>query len=144
MREADDPVAAALARDETGDRSAERARSAPLDAVRALAALMVLVAHASFVANDGVAGPVLTALRQMFGAGVLIFFSLSGYLIAGPFLRALAAGDELPRAVPYLVRRAARIYPAYWLALGAVLVLLWPAGGVEPYQFPVHVLLLQS
>jgi peptidoglycan/LPS O-acetylase OafA/YrhL len=142
-----EPVAAvdvALRRDESGDRTAERNRSGVVDSVRALAALMVLVAHASFVANNGAPGPVGTALRQMLGAGVLIFFSLSGYLIAGPFLRALVEGRPLPRLGAYFVRRAARIYPAYWIALAAVLLFLWPAGGVRPYQFPVHILLLQS
>src|SRR5262249_10509534 len=83
-------------------------------------------------------------LRQMLGAGVLIFFSLSGYLIAGPFLRALVDGRPLPGIRSYLVRRVARIYPAYWLAFGAVLLLLWPPGGVRAYQVPVHLLLLQS
>jgi peptidoglycan/LPS O-acetylase OafA/YrhL len=136
--------AVGIRRDEAGDRTVERNRSAVLDAVRALAALMVLVAHASFIANGGRPGPVGTALRQMFGAGVLIFFSLSGYLIAGPFLRALVEGERLPTISTYLVRRAARIYPAYWVAFAAVLILLWPAGGVRPYQWPVHVLLLQS
>jgi peptidoglycan/LPS O-acetylase OafA/YrhL len=138
------PVDVALRRDETGDRTTERNRSAVVDAVRAVAALMVLAAHASFIANNGYPGAVGTALRQMLGAGVLIFFSLSGYLIAGPFLRALVDGRPLPRISSYLVRRAARIYPAYWIAFGAVLILLWPAGGVKPYQFPVHLLLLQS
>jgi peptidoglycan/LPS O-acetylase OafA/YrhL len=112
--------------------------------VRALAALMVLAAHASFIANNGYPGAVGTALRQMLGAGVLIFFSLSGYLIAGPFLRALVEGRPLPRINTYFVRRAARIYPAYWIAFAAVLIFLWPPGGVKPYQFPVHLLLLQS
>ena len=142
-----EPLAAvdvALRRDETADRTAERNRSGVVDAVRALAALMVLVAHASFIVNNGSPGPVGTALRQMLGAGVLIFFSLSGYLIAGPFLRALVDGRPLPRISSYFVRRAARIYPAYWIAFAAVLVLLWPAGGVRPYQLPVHLLLLQS
>jgi peptidoglycan/LPS O-acetylase OafA/YrhL len=142
-----EPVAAtdvALRRDETGDRTTERNRSAVVDSVRAVAALMVLIAHASFIANNGYPGPVGYALRQMLGAGVLIFFSLSGYLIAGPFLRALVDGRPLPRISSYFVRRAARIYPAYWIAFAAVLILLWPAGGVKPYQFPVHLLLLQS
>jgi peptidoglycan/LPS O-acetylase OafA/YrhL len=144
MREPMDATDVALRRDEVGDRTRERNRSAVIDAVRALAALMVLLAHASFIANDGHASDLGTALRQMLGAGVLIFFSLSGYLIAGPFLRALVSGEELPRVGPYLVRRAARIYPAYWVAFAAVLILLWPAGGVRAYQFPVHLLLLQS
>jgi peptidoglycan/LPS O-acetylase OafA/YrhL len=142
-----EPLAAvdvALRRDENADRTTERNRSAVVDAVRALAALMVLIAHASFIANNGYPGSVGYALRQMLGAGVLIFFSLSGYLIAGPFLRALVDGRPLPRISTYFVRRAARIYPAYWIAFAAVLVFLWPPGGVRAYQFPVHLLLLQS
>ena len=144
LREPVAPVEIALRRDETVDRTAERNRSGVVDSVRALAALMVLVAHSSFIANGGTPGPVGTALRQMLGAGVLIFFSLSGYLIAGPFLRALVDGRPLPSISTYFVRRATRIYPAYWIAFAAVLILLWPAGGVKPYQYPVHVLLLQS
>jgi peptidoglycan/LPS O-acetylase OafA/YrhL len=144
LREPMAAVDVALRRDETGDRTAGRNRSAVVDSVRALAALMVLIAHSSFIANNGTPGAVGTALRQMLGAGVLIFFSLSGYLIAGPFLRALVDGRPLPRISSYFVRRAARIYPAYWIAFAAVLILLWPAGGVRPYQFPVHLVLLQS
>jgi peptidoglycan/LPS O-acetylase OafA/YrhL len=144
LREPLAPVEVALARDETVDRTSEHNRSGVLDAVRAVAALMVLIAHASFIANNGYPGSVGLALRQMLGAGVLIFFSLSGYLIAGPFLRALVDGRPLPRISSYFVRRAARIYPAYWVAFAAVLLLLWPAGGVRAYQFPVHLLLLQS
>jgi peptidoglycan/LPS O-acetylase OafA/YrhL len=144
MREPLKATEVALRRRETGDRTEERNRSGVVDAVRAVAALMVLTAHSSFIANNGTAGPIGTALRQMLGAGVLVFFSLSGYLIAGPFLRALVEGRPLPAIRTYLVRRAARIYPGYWVAFGAVLLLLWPAGGVKPYQFPVHLLLLQS
>lgn len=138
------PVEVALARDDAVDRTAERNRSGVVDAVRAVAALMVLLAHSSFIANSGYPGPVGYALRQMLGAGVLIFFSLSGYLIAGPFLRALVEGRPLPRLSSYFVRRAARIYPAYWIAFAAVLIFLWPSGGVRAYQLPVHLLLLQS
>jgi peptidoglycan/LPS O-acetylase OafA/YrhL len=144
LREPLAPVEVALARDETIDRTTERNRSGVVDAVRAVAALMVLIAHASFIANNGYPGAVGLALRQMLGAGVLIFFSLSGYLIAGPFLRALVDGRPLPRVSSYLLRRAARIYPAYWIAFAAVLIFLWPSGGVQAYQFPVHLLLLQS
>jgi peptidoglycan/LPS O-acetylase OafA/YrhL len=144
LREPLAPVDVALSRDETVDRTRERNRSGVVDAVRAVAALMVLFAHASFIANNGYPGQAGLALRQMLGSGVLIFFSLSGYLIAGPFLRALVDGRPLPRIGSYFVRRAARIYPAYWIAFAAVLVFLWPSGGVRAYQFPVHLLLLQS
>jgi peptidoglycan/LPS O-acetylase OafA/YrhL len=136
--------AVALRRDDVADRTQERNRSSVIDALRALAALMVLAAHASFIADGGHPGPAGTAVRQMLGAGVLLFFSISGYLIAGPFLSALVQGRPMPSLRAYLLRRAARIYPAYWLALAGALVLLWPPGGVRAYQWPVHLLLLQS
>jgi peptidoglycan/LPS O-acetylase OafA/YrhL len=79
----------------------------------------------------------------MLAAGIYLFFAVSGYLIAGPFLRALVNGDPLPRAVPYFMRRAARIYPGYWVAFGVAL-LLPPVGPIAAYQGPVHLLLLQS
>ncbi|HEY0444483.1 MAG TPA: hypothetical protein VGC90_09690, partial [Candidatus Limnocylindrales bacterium] len=43
-------------------------------------------------------------------SGVMIFFALSGYLLYGPFVRGPVA------VAPYLVRRIARIMPAYLVA----------------------------
>lgn len=134
----------ALRRDEAADRTTERNRSGVIDALRATAALMVLVDHTSLMANGATPGPVATAISHMLAAGVYLFFVVSGYLIAGPFLRALVNGEPLPRIGAYAVRRAARIYPAYWVAFIAVLVVLSPVGGIRSYQPPVHLLLLQS
>jgi peptidoglycan/LPS O-acetylase OafA/YrhL len=50
--------------------------------------------------------------------GVSVFFALSGYLISKPFIEALAAGRPLPELLPYALRRAARIFPAYWVFFG--------------------------
>lgn len=133
-----------VARDQGGDRTDAVNRSAVVDMLRAVAALSVLVAHSSLIATGAGGTDVIKPLRQMLGAGVLLFFGISGYPIAGPYLRALAAGDPLPRASAYLVRRAARIYPAYWIALGCVILFLMPTGGIKPYQVPVHALLLHS
>jgi len=140
-----EPVEAlALARDRGGDRTDAENRSDVVDMLRAVAALMVVVAHSSLVAMGGAGDDVVNPLREMLGAGVLLFFSLSGYLLAGPYLRALAGGQPLPRASAFLLRRAARIYPAYWIALACVLLFLMPVNGVKPWQVPVHALLLHS
>ena len=73
-------------------------RSAVLDAVRAIACVMVFLAHASEYDGDGA----LIGLKN----GVMLFFALSGYLLYRPFLRGPV---DLRR---YAVHRIARIVPA--------------------------------
>jgi peptidoglycan/LPS O-acetylase OafA/YrhL len=111
-----------------------RRRSANLDVLRAVAAVMVLCTHAYIL---GVwrtpplePAPILTtrwtidALLGFGGSGVWLFFALSGYLITKPFIRSLVTGDPLPRLLPYGVRRAARIYPLYWVVLVAMVLVI--------------------
>src|SRR3954453_6366956 len=119
-------------------------RSANLDVVRAIAALMVVVADSVVFSVRGplhshVAGDAVAFLSN----GVWLFFALSGYLIAGPFLRPLAEGSPQPAGRSYAVRRAARILPAYWVALAAAL--LFASGSVlRPSPPPVHLFLVQD
>ena len=86
-----------------------------LDAIRAIAALGVLVFHVQ---------PLTVRLgKDIPGAvvgqtGVLVFFVLSGYLISTSVLRA-----EHFSVRDYLVRRAARILPLYYLSMGVVLLI---------------------
>jgi peptidoglycan/LPS O-acetylase OafA/YrhL len=68
---------------------------------------------------------------------------LSGYLIGGPFLRALAWGTPLPTTRGYAIKRAFRIYPLYWLSL-AVVVAVVGAGATTSWQYVVHAALLQD
>ena len=87
-----------------------------LDGVRALAAALVLLTHVAF--QSGVSGQsVGGALCARGDIGVAIFFVLSGLLLTRGWLDP-GAGD-LRR---YLTLRGARILPAYWVALGAVLL----------------------
>jgi peptidoglycan/LPS O-acetylase OafA/YrhL len=118
-------------------------RSANLDVVRAVAAIMVVVSHAAlFAIGANPTGWRLVAVGT-FSAGIALFFALSGYLIAGPFLRTLLEGREAPSAGRYAVRRAARILPAWWIAATAVLVM--SAATIEHWwQVPVNGLLLQE
>jgi peptidoglycan/LPS O-acetylase OafA/YrhL len=45
--------------------------------------------------------------------GVDCFFVLTGFLLCGPYLRAIADGTSLPRWRPFAARRFLRIYPLY-------------------------------
>src|SRR5262249_18054622 len=55
-------------------------------------------------------------------AGVAIFFLISGYLLYRPFLERMLRDRPEPPVGGYLLRRAARIYPAYWLALTTIIL----------------------
>ena len=54
--------------------------------------------------------------------GVEIFFVLSGFLIFRPFAAANLQSGPRPVLRHYFIRRALRIYPAYWVALTAFLL----------------------
>lgn len=105
-----------------------RSRILGLDLLRAVAAWLVLLSHVAFwsgASEDGVIGG-LSARGEL---GVAIFFALSAFLLSTPFVRR-ALGEPVqwsPRT--YLVRRAARILPAYLLALLAVVVAAVVIGG---------------
>ena len=84
-------------------------RSHALDAVRAIACVMVVVCHVSLYHGD----------RSWDGLknGVMLFFALSGYLLYRPFVM----GDvDLRR---YAANRIARIAPAYVVALVGITIL---------------------
>ncbi|EJJ26909.1 acyltransferase family protein [Rhizobium sp. CF142] len=96
-------------------------RVAGADFLRAAACLLVLIHHLilriDLNKTEGLQ-PTLTALR--FGNfGVAIFFILSGFLLALPFWRSLDAGCAMADLRTYVLRRAARIVPGYWVALTA-------------------------
>ncbi len=86
-----------------------------LDALRGIAALMVLVCHVAIL-DPAALGPA-AGFAAGGRVGVLVFFVLSGYLLYRPFV----AGDWNVRS--YLVRRLLRIYPAYLVALVGVTLL---------------------
>ncbi|MDP3711752.1 MAG: acyltransferase [Mycobacteriales bacterium] len=123
-------------------------RDPGIDALRAGAALSVLAIHSGLFTHGrpttGVPGgdAVRYALWAHLDVGVDVFFALSGYLVAGPFLRRLLDGRPLPDLRRYLIRRALRILPAYWVALAAITFVPfvpWPW-----WQWALHVLLLQN
>jgi peptidoglycan/LPS O-acetylase OafA/YrhL len=121
-------------------------RLANVDALRAAAALAVLVGHA--YALGGRAAPIRAQYWYdvpliTLATGVWLFFAISGYVIGRPFIDRLVRGEPLPALVPYALRRAARIYPLYWIALTAIIV-LDGGHGTRGWQYVVHYLLLNN
>jgi peptidoglycan/LPS O-acetylase OafA/YrhL len=86
------------------------------DGLRAIAALLVVVVH--------VGGASGFTYRHQAGAyvargeiGVSAFFLISGFLLYRPFAAAALAGRPGPGVRSYLLRRALRIVPLYWVVL---------------------------
>jgi acetyltransferase len=113
---------------------ATQRRYAALDGLRGIAALTVFAIHVWIyqlpntveLRRDSWEKTLLFEGRVAF----VMFFVLSGYLLYRAFARA-GLGRSAPVAVrSYLVRRAARIAPAYYLALAGTVALLTIAGDV--------------
>ena len=94
-----------------------------LDGLRGLAALAVVCLHVWMYtdANDAGHSVLLDAVVGEFRVAVGLFFVLSGFLLARPWLAAARGERPLPGLGTFALRRVARIGPAYWVALlGAV------------------------
>jgi acetyltransferase len=113
---------------------ATQRRFAALDGMRGVAALTVFAIHAWIyqlpdtlvLRRDSWEKTLLFEGRVAF----VMFFVLSGYLLYRAFARAALGHGSPAAAGSYLVRRAARISPAYYLALAGTLLLLAAAGDV--------------
>src|SRR3954451_19013512 len=94
-----------------------------LDAMRAIAALSIVVTHSSGLTNFNSDNALGTYTARM-NFGVTIFFLLSGFLLYRPFVAARLEGRPPIRIRDFARRRILRIVPGYWVAL--VLLALWP------------------
>lgn len=130
-----------------------------VEGLRGVAAAGVLLSHVYLYASpDGGRydlGPIGLLPRTSGTAGVVLFFTLSGFLLYRPFAAAVLARTRAPSVRAYLRNRALRIFPAYWFALlGAGLLLrttYLPALTVErrslaadPEVFVANLLLVQG
>lgn len=80
--------------------------------LRGIAALMVAAQHARFYFNEA------SASWTNFGAtGVDIFFIISGFIMVHATRDGSAFAGSRHQAIDFLVRRAIRVIPLYWLAL---------------------------
>jgi len=122
-------AATARQRDHAIGAAPTRPHYAGFEALRALAALMVVVHHAAStvgpLAQPARPGRLLT-LASVFDGGVAIFFVMSGFLLWRPVVARSLAGRAGEPARAFWWRRIVRIVPAYWSAL----TVLWASGVV--------------
>ena len=97
------------------------ARLASLDTLRGVAVLLVLGAHLPNMKFESAIGFGLRAWQQIGWIGVDLFFVLSGFLVSGLLFRSWKEHGRL-NAGRFLLRRAWKIYPAFYVMLGIVLI----------------------
>ena len=106
----------------SGDRSGYRYEA--LDGVRALAAQVVIVTHGLAMAYFPVHSPGAAAAEWFGRLSVMVFFSLSGFVIATSLQR-LVASEGTRFGLPYAVHRLARIWPPLALAILVTFAVGW-------------------
>src|SRR4051794_11550923 len=104
-------------------RAAPGGRFAHVDALRAIAALLVVWTHAAEIFGRVPGGSWLwTVARDYdFGRiGVVAFFGVSGFLVPRTI------DPAQPQAARnFIVRRFFRLYPAFWLSVPLGLITVW-------------------
>src|ERR1051325_8397891 len=106
----------------------EHRRLVPLDVLRAVAVLLVFCRHGINPPAAGRLEPIATSLHRLGWAGGDLFFVLSGLLVGGLLFRELRTRSALD-VRRFVVRRGFKIWPAYYVYLGFVLVLYASARG---------------
>jgi peptidoglycan/LPS O-acetylase OafA/YrhL len=93
-------------------------RSRPLDALRALAVLLVIGRHVAFATESPYEAfsPWMRAWIRGGWIGVDLFFVLSGYLVSGLVFREHRRTGGF-RPLVFLGRRGFKLYPGFWLLI---------------------------
>jgi peptidoglycan/LPS O-acetylase OafA/YrhL len=110
--------------------------------LRGLAALSVVMLHVLQRAEKPYASPIGDAVTPWIAPyglfAVDVFFVISGFIIAALITKSQESQREtlfgpdrsLEKAFLFLVRRALRIYPAFWASLVATFLFIWLGGWV--------------
>ncbi len=118
--------------------------------MRGFAAFGIVILHVWMFHQGDAGNPERTtweiAISQL-RLGMPMFFVLSGFLIFRPFAAALIDGRANPDTRKYAIRRAARILPAYVVAIliPAVMLALLDHGQARPVeQIPIYLFFAQN
>jgi len=94
-------------------------RNAGLDILRIVAVLLVIGRHIELPENPGT---ILTTLNRGGWVGVDLFFVLSGFLVSGLLFKEYIQNEQVD-IKRFLIRRAFKIYPAFWVFLISTMLL---------------------
>lgn len=90
-----------------------------IQALRGIASLLVVLLHATANASEILQTNFLFDFFTFGGAGVDIFFVLSGFIITYTCYKGLSNANNLPA---FLNRRFIRIFPTYWIIISLLLL----------------------
>jgi peptidoglycan/LPS O-acetylase OafA/YrhL len=102
-----------------------------LDPLRGVAAVWVLTSHLAY--SSGSVPPPGYWLACMGYLGVPLFFVVSGYCLTAAARRAARHGEHPSR---FLVRRAVRVYPPFWAAVGVAILIYAGLAATGPPDTP--------
>ncbi|MDQ3722044.1 MAG: acyltransferase [Actinomycetota bacterium] len=105
------------------------------DGLRAIAALMIFFGHVFVNADPGQAFENYGWAKDLVGPldlGLGLFFALSGYFVARPFVRSYILGTKRPSARRFARNRALRIVPAFYVVAALVLLRFGLDGAIGP------------
>jgi len=90
-----------------------------IQALRGVAALLVVLAHTDLIFNQNFHRDFLFSLFNFGGSGVDLFFVISGFIIF--YNHHHDIGDK-SKAKLFFIKRIIRIYPLYWIILSTKLI----------------------
>src|SRR6185437_7513237 len=134
-----------------GERVREEVGDVPaIDGLRGLAVLWVIAFHYIIVREENLsADPWISALHRLPALdtllrngylGVDLFFLISGFLLALPWLVHARAGLPPPSALRFYARRVRRIVPAYYVQLFLLFTVALPLlGGITYWRSDLYV-----
>ena len=105
------------------------------DGLRAIAALMIFFGHVFVNADPGQAFENYGWAKEVVGRldlGLGLFFALSGYFVARPFVRSYILGTKRPSARRFARNRALRIVPAFYVVAAIVVLRFGLDGAIGP------------
>jgi peptidoglycan/LPS O-acetylase OafA/YrhL len=122
--------------------AATERRMAGFDGLRAIAALAIVVLHVTS-ATGAVHATGLGRYFARLDVGVAIFFVISAFLLYRPYVNAHLGGRPALPLRAYWWRRVLRIFPAYWVALTAAILLFRQTALHGFWDYARHYLLVQ-
>jgi peptidoglycan/LPS O-acetylase OafA/YrhL len=105
--------------------------------MRAIAVMGVVMVH-SAGAGQAIGSSIGGRLLAHLNIGVTLFFLISGFLLYRPFIAHRAGGARAPAVGDYAKRRFLRIYPAYWVAVTALVILPGTTAVVDGHWLPMY------
>lgn len=117
--------------------------NAPLDGLRGLTAVSVLVFHVAYVSGASSRDPLGPLLSRIEVARAVLFV-LSAYLLYQRFARSSLQRSAFPSVADFWWRRALRILPAYWVAMLVTVAVLLPHGLTVPRYLVSQLLVAQT